>query len=72
MADPIELLSGKFFKALRGLAAPVLVIPTGYGGYSTVLNFWQAMGFEHSLWLHLLAGATGAISGLTALAKLRG
>jgi hypothetical protein len=63
---------GELIKSLRWMAAPVLVVPTGYGGYSTMVNFWQAMGLQHSFWLHLLAGAAGAISGATALAKLRG
>ena len=58
-------------KSLRWMAAPVLVIPTTYGGYSTMLNFWQAMGLHHSLWTYFLAGAAGAVSGVTAIAKMR-
>jgi hypothetical protein len=61
---------GELVKALRWMAAPVLVVPTGYGGYSTMVNFWQAMGLQHSLWLYLLAGTAGLLSGLMAVAKL--
>ena len=56
---------------VRLLAAPIVGVPTVYGGYSTMLNFWQGIGVSPSLWLHALAIVAGVTSGLAAIARLR-
>jgi hypothetical protein len=56
---------------VRWLAAPIVGVPTVYGGYSTMLNFWQGIGLSPSLWLHALAIVAGVTSGLAAIARLR-
>jgi hypothetical protein len=56
---------------VRWLAAPIVGVPTVYGGYSTMLNFWQGIGVSPSLWLHALAIVAGVTSGLAAIARLR-
>lgn len=55
----------------RLLATPILGVPTVYGGYSTMLNFWHGMGVSPSLWLQILAVVAGITSGLVAIARLR-
>ncbi|MBO0755819.1 MAG: hypothetical protein J2P54_08160 [Bradyrhizobiaceae bacterium] len=56
---------------IRWFAAPILGVPSVYGGYSTMLNFWHGMGVSPSLWLHLLAVVAGVASGLAVIARLR-
>ena len=56
---------------VRWLAAPIVGVPTVYGGYSTMLNFWQGIGVSPSLWLHALAIVAGVTSGVAAIARLR-
>ncbi len=56
---------------VRWLAAPIVGVPTVYGGYSTMLSFWQGIGVSPSLWLHALAIVAGVTSGLAAIARLR-
>jgi hypothetical protein len=53
------------------IAAPILGVPSVYGGYSTMLNFWHGMGVSPSLWLHILAVVAGVASGLAVIARLR-
>jgi hypothetical protein len=56
---------------VRWLAAPIVGVPTVYGGYSTMLSFWQGIGVSPSLWLHALAIVAGVTSGVAAIARLR-
>jgi hypothetical protein len=56
---------------VRWFAAPILGVPSVYGGYSTMLNFVHGMGVAPSLWLHLLAVVAGVASGLAVIARLR-
>jgi hypothetical protein len=56
---------------VRWLAAPIVGVPTVYGGYSTMLSFWQGIGVSPSLWLHALAIVAGVTSGMAAIARLR-
>jgi len=56
---------------VRWLAAPIVGVPTVYGGYSTMLSFWQGIGVSPSLWLHALAIVAGVTSGLAAITRLR-
>jgi hypothetical protein len=58
-------------RRLRWFAAPVLGIPAVFAGYSTMLNFWLALGVSSSLWLHIVAAIAGATGGVAAVARLR-
>jgi hypothetical protein len=42
-----------------------LGVPSVYGGYSTMLNFWHGIGVSPCLWLRILAVAVGVASGWT-------
>jgi hypothetical protein len=56
---------------VRWFAAPILGVPSVYGGYNTMLNFWHGIGVSPSVWLHILAIAAGVASGLAVIARLR-
>ncbi|HEY2444545.1 MAG TPA: hypothetical protein VGI20_02260 [Rhizomicrobium sp.] len=56
---------------VRWFAAPILGIPAIFAGYSTMLNFWLALGVSSSLWLHVVAAIAGATGGVAAVARLR-
>lgn len=71
-ASGLETFFSKARRPLvRWFAAPILGVPSIYGGYSTMLNFWHGMGVSPSLWLHILAVAAGVASGLAVIARLR-
>ena len=59
------------YPLVRWFAAPIVGVPSVYGGYSTMLSFWQGIGVSPSLWLHALAIVAGVTSGLAAIARLR-